>query len=300
MKLTPILLIGAATGGVAGYLAATLAGPAETSEPGLSVENPLESKLAAALVRIDQLEAAGREARLDPGASPDRQAVDQPLDMEELFSTFLDDRLDAALAERLAAAGAMGALGAGNYASVDEAIAALQGAGDDWEAQIAVMQAASDAGLLDSMIEELERRTEAQPDSEGAHLELAMGYLQKIFDSGNSPESGLWAGKLDKTYDRALEINDTSWNARFGKAVSLSNWPAFLGKQNEAIRQFEILREQQSVSPDKGGFAETYLYLGNLYQQTGQADKARGVWEEGSSRFPEHSGLQGQLNPDGD
>ncbi len=79
------------------------------------------------------------------------------------------------------------------------------------------------------------------------------------------------------------------------KAVSLSNWPAFLGKQPEAIRQFEILRQQQASGTAQSSHAQTYYYLGNMYQQTGEPDKALATWRDGLARFPDYEPLRRQL-----
>lgn len=206
------------------------------------------------------------------------------------------------LEARLLAAGAAAAEASSSgetvvakFTTAEEAILAMQNA-EGWDAQMAAMQAAADAGLLDAVIEELEKRAELQPDSESAQLELAAGYLQKVFSTTNPIETGTWAMKLDGTYDQALAINDQSWEARFGKAMSLSNWPAFTGKQGEAIRQFEILRGQQANSASRPEFAQTYLILGNMYQQSGRMDEARAAWQDGANRFPSNADLRGQLD----
>ena len=104
-------------------------------------------------------------------------------------------------------------------------------------------------------------------------------YLQKLFTVGGGPEAGVWGTKADKAFDGALAIDDHNWDARFAKAVSLSFWPPMLGKQNEAIKNFEVLVEQQSAQSSKSEFAQTYYFLGNMYTQTGDKDKAL-VWLE--------------------
>ena len=230
--------------------------------------------------------------------SGDRVATDSAAQLQAAIDAWMAENLEA----RLLAAGAAAAEASSSgetvvakFTTAEEAILAMQNA-EGWDAQMAAMQAAADAGLLDAVIEELEKRAELQPDSESAQLELAAGYLQKVFSTTNPIETGTWAMKLDGTYDQALAINDQSWEARFGKAMSLSNWPAFTGKQGEAIRQFEILRGQQANSASRPEFAQTYLILGNMYQQSGRMDEARAAWQDGANRFPSNADLRGQLD----
>ena len=105
-----------------------------------------------------------------------------------------------------------------------------------------------------------------------------------------------WSAKADKAFDKALEVDDEHWEARFNKAVSLSNWPAFLGKSGEAIRQFEILVAQQEGSgKTRGGFDQTYHFLGNMYQQIGETDKAAAIWARGRELYPDSRPILEQL-----
>ena len=121
-------------------------------------------------------------------------------------------------------------------------------------------------------------------------------FLQKTQLSGNGPEAGLWAMKADQAFDDILALDEQHWDARFTKAVALSFWPPIFGKQSEAIRQFEVLREQQRHQTPSAGHGQTYLLLGNLYQQMGQTEKALQVWQEGAGIFPDMAELQAQID----
>jgi tetratricopeptide (TPR) repeat protein len=111
-------------------------------------------------------------------------------------------------------------------------------------------------------------------------------------------EKGTWAVKADKAFDAALALDDHHWSARFSKAASLAFWPAILGKQPEAVKQFEILREQQESQAPREEFAQTYLFLGNLYASQGNAAKAQEVWRKGAEFFPRSSELTAKAAPD--
>ena len=155
-------------------------------------------------------------------------------------------------------------------------------------------KALADAGKLDEMVALFEKYAKDHPDSPMAHVELGGAYLQKVFQAGNGPEAGVWAVKADKSFDSALGVDDHCWEARFSKAVSLSFWPPVFGKQNEAIKHFEILTEQQAQGSDPK-FAQTWLLLGNMYQQTGRMDQALATWQKGLQLFLGNASLLEQI-----
>ncbi len=105
-----------------------------------------------------------------------------------------------------------------------------------------------------------------------------------------SIESGRYAMQADASFNDALELDPLDVNARFTKAVSLSNWPEFLGKTKPAIEQFELLIEQLEKAGGKS-FSAPYIYLGNMYQRIGETDKARAAWLAGQKLFPKHAEL---------
>lgn len=152
-----------------------------------------------------------------------------------------------------------------------------------------------DAGLGDQVLAEFEARAERDPNNPDARVDLANAYLQKLFTVPMGPETGMWGTKADKTFDAALAIDANHWEARFGKAVALSNWPSFLGKQPEAIKHFEVLIEQQSRSAKQPHYVHTHLILGNMYLQSGQKDKAIATWQQGAAQFPDDEALRKQL-----
>jgi tetratricopeptide (TPR) repeat protein len=150
--------------------------------------------------------------------------------------------------------------------------------------------------LLDFVVAEIERQSEIDPSNPDLQNKLGESYLQQTFAAGVGPASMEWGEKADAAFDRALEVDEEHWEARFNKAVSLSNWPVFLGKSGEAIRQFEILVDQQErKDTPRGGFDRTYYFLGNMYQQIGKRDKAKATWARGAQLFPDSEPLQTQL-----
>lgn len=159
----------------------------------------------------------------------------------------------------------------------------------------ALWKEAVEAGRLDELLALFEQRAQADPGSADKQLDLGRAYLQKVFTAGNGPEAGTWATKADKSFDAALAADDHHWEARFSKAVSLSFWPPVFGKQTEAIKHFELLIDQQRSLASQPSHAQTWLLLGNMYQQLGKSDQALATWQQGLALFPDDRQLAQQI-----
>lgn len=149
-------------------------------------------------------------------------------------------------------------------------------------------------GLLDDVLLVYEERARENPSDPDVQSELGVAYIQKLL-SVNVAEQGTWFKKADAAFDRALALDERHWPARFVKAVSYAFSPPLLGYHTKAIEHFEILREQQESGPPQKHFAQTYLYLGNLYSNQGKAEKAQEVWEKGLSLYPDFEELRNRL-----
>ena len=151
-------------------------------------------------------------------------------------------------------------------------------------------------GLTEELIAEFEKRADEDPNDPDLKVALGGAYLQKTMEVQGGPEAGLWATKADKVFDAALELDPNHWEARFSKAVSLSFWPPVLGKQGEAIQNFETLIAQQAGTPKTPEQAQPFIFLGNMYSQMGQPDKALATWQSGYAQFPENAELKKQID----
>ena len=165
---------------------------------------------------------------------------------------------------------------------------------DDENAE-ALFKALRDSGRMEEYFDALQAMIDKDPSDPDLRTALGVAYLQRLFITPPGPDSGLLAMRADEAFDQALALDENHWSARFTKAVSLSNWPAFLGKGGEAIQQLEILLTQQENLPASPEHAQTYLFLGNMYQQQGQNEKALETWRQGFSLFPESMELAEQL-----
>lgn len=147
------------------------------------------------------------------------------------------------------------------------------------------------AGRMDEVLAKFEALAKADPNSTAAHLNLARAYMAYL-----QMDQSKWqlSMKADKAYDRVLALDDHHWEARFTKAVSYTFWPDFLGKKKAAIENFEVLVDQQELQPPTDQQAQTYLYLGNLLEQSDPA-RARTIWQRGLARHPNDSALRDKL-----
>ncbi|MBI5363992.1 MAG: hypothetical protein HZA53_12485 [Planctomycetes bacterium] len=253
-------------------------------------------RLAAELRALREGQAAlGRELAAVKGDVALRSGGETRVPLAEI-----DAAVQRAVAARLASEGASAepkpdAAPVKKQRGAAEFLAALEATNGDWDAAQKLWKELREAGLVDGVLALVEERAKDRPNDAAAQVELGKAYLQKLFTVPAGPEQGLWATKADQAFDAALGIDDHDWSARFNKAVSLSNWPAFLGKQGAAAKHFETLIEQQSQGAARPEHAQTYFFLGNLYQSMGKSELAVSTWSKGLERFPDNAQLQNQV-----
>jgi len=177
-------------------------------------------------------------------------------------------------------------------AAIADRILSGQVRGDELEA---LWQKLREEKKIDGVLAEIERQAALEPGNPDLQSELGQAYLQKLFDVGIGPMAAAWGEKADRAFDRALELDDAHWEARFHKALALSNWPDFLGKQGEAIHQFELLMDRQERVAPSAEHAYTYFFLGNMYEQNGQREQALAAWQRGLERFPDSTDLRAKV-----
>jgi len=252
----------------------------------------LRQEIAALHGQLEALQSAESSADALPAArASERIAMS---DIDGAVARYFEERAEAGsatLGEAAEEEGAAAAVVVDYEALLDEIFD-----GDlDEEGRQARWEQIRAAGKLDEAIAYLEQRAEEAANDPDAQVEVASAYIQKIFEVGDGPQAGLWAGKADGAYDRALALDPQHWDARFNKAISLSFWPPIFGKQGEAISHFETLIQQQNAGPVESHHAQTYVLLGNLYTQTGNNEKAQAIWNQGLALFPDDPSLAGKL-----
>lgn len=146
-------------------------------------------------------------------------------------------------------------------------------------------------------MEGLEKKIESSPEDLNTRRELAQTYVAKLLSLPNSPEKGIWAAKAERQWEAILDYEPQDWKTRHNLAFSLSQYPDFLNRQDDAINHYEQLLEQQTVSDPEPEFPEIYVELSRLYLKQGDRESARQAVAEGLSLYPadEQLARQGQV-----
>ncbi|MBL9079848.1 MAG: tetratricopeptide repeat protein [Planctomycetes bacterium] len=146
---------------------------------------------------------------------------------------------------------------------------------------------AFEAGRMDEVVGHFEALAKANPKDVDAQMDLARAYMayQQL-----DPSKWQNSMKADQVFDTVLALDENHWEARFTKAVSYTFWPEFLGKKKDAITHFETLVRQQELQPVQAHQAQTYLYLGNLLEQS-DPKRAAEIWAQGLRRHPQDAAL---------
>jgi len=135
------------------------------------------------------------------------------------------------------------------------------------------------------------------PNSAELQTALASAYTAKTaFGDLQGPAQGVPFVKALAAYNKALELDPDHWTARFGKAFDTSMAPEFIGLRPAAIREFEGLMQRQEARAPEPEFVRTYVRLGTLYKDAGNAEKARAIWKRGLGQFPDARQLSDALS----
>lgn len=152
-----------------------------------------------------------------------------------------------------------------------------------------------DTHQLDQAIRDLEQAAKDDPSVAEYPAVLGQAYLQKLMTTQDAREKVMLAMQADQSFDQALKLDPSNWEARFSKASALSYWPAELNKSQEVLQNLVTLAEQQEAQPPQPHFAQTYVLLGEQYEKAGYVDDARQTWQRGAGLFPDNSALREKL-----
>ena len=154
-----------------------------------------------------------------------------------------------------------------------------------------------ESGKLDQAISELEQRVAGDPNNAVYSTALGQAYLEKgkamMQDDVAGGSMLIMQGM--KSFDAALKLDPSNWEARYTRTLVMSHYPAELNKGQEVIDQFTQLINQQEAQTPQPQFAKTYVALGDQYQKLGQNDYALATWQAGAQLFPGDKTLRKRL-----
>jgi tetratricopeptide (TPR) repeat protein len=190
----------------------------------------------------------------------------------------------------------------GHHAS-SRAIDTLVSPQSNYREKQATWKQLQDAGGLDQAIAALKAGMAKHPNNAAYPAELGVAYINKVITakkSGDFNEIAILGMQADQSFDAALKIDPSNWEAQYYKAASLAYWPPEMNKGPEVIQRFSSLIDQQETMPPQPQFAQTYVLLGEQYQKAGQPDQAIKIWRRGAATFPGDPALQKKIiNPAG-
>jgi tetratricopeptide (TPR) repeat protein len=156
------------------------------------------------------------------------------------------------------------------------------------------------SGQLNQVIAELQQRAAQNPNNPEIPTTLGEAQLNQaraIREAGGDPnEMGILAMQADQSFNAALKIDPSNWEAQFVKNVALSYWPADATRDSGVVQSLSSLIDQQDSMPSQPEFVQTYVVLGNEYQKIGQPDKAVATWQLGLTKFPNDPTLLKKIN----
>ena len=152
-------------------------------------------------------------------------------------------------------------------------------------------------GQIGRAITALEELQQANPTNAEIPTQLGMAYLINISTASDVREQGIGGMKADMSFDAALKLDPTNWEAGFFKASALTHWPDSMKVGPQVIQRFTTLIEQQEAQLPRPEFVQSYVLLGDQYQKSGQTEEARQAWARGLNVFPGSQTLAQRLNP---
>ncbi|MGA2852860.1 MAG: hypothetical protein ABSE90_01815 [Verrucomicrobiota bacterium] len=156
-----------------------------------------------------------------------------------------------------------------------------------------------DAGGLDQTIAALKAGMAKHPDNAAYPAELGVAYINKVMTakkSGNYNDVAILGMQADQSFDAALKLEPSNWEAQYYKAASLAYWPPEMNKGPEVIQRLSSLIDQQETMPPRPQFAQTYVLLGEQYQKAGKPEQAMETWKRGAAQLPNDAALRKKIS----
>ena len=157
-----------------------------------------------------------------------------------------------------------------------------------------ILKKLNESGKLDQAISELQQRVADNPSDAEYQTALGLANLEKgkAMMQDDVADGSMLIMQGMKSFDAALSLDPSNWEAAFTKAAVMSHYPSELNQGQAVINQFTQLINQQEAQPPQAQFAMSYVLLGDQYQKLGQNDYALATWQAGAQLFPSDKTLQ--------
>lgn len=140
--------------------------------------------------------------------------------------------------------------------------------------------------------------TAANPKSANAFLNYGFSYVDKIPAAGAIGQVIL-ANTALGLFTKSIELKPT-WLALYTRGNSYLFWPKIFGRGPLGVEDLERAYAIQKTESRKSYHVRVFIALGDAYWKTESPDKARAVWKEGLTQFPDSQPLRERMSRDGD
>ena len=179
--------------------------------------------------------------------------------------------------------------------SFEELMARVFAGEADDDEQLEFWEQLRTTNKLDGVIDSLRQQVDEDEEDVAGRMTLAQLYVMKLLSAPAGPERGLLAEKSQALWGEVLELDPDNFDAQYRIAFSLSQYPDFLNRTDDAIEAFEKAIAIEERVGASGETAQAYVNLARLHQKGGDPASALEVLERGMVAHPENEVMSGQL-----
>jgi tetratricopeptide (TPR) repeat protein len=150
----------------------------------------------------------------------------------------------------------------------------------------------------DRCIKFFEKLVADHPKSANAFLNYGFSYVDKIPVAGTITQVIL-ANTALSNFTKSLELQ-SSWIGYYTRGNSYLYWPKIFGRTQLGIADLEAAMKIQKADQLRPYHVRAFISLGDGFWKMDDVAKAKAIWQEGASLFPDNAQLKARLSKDGD
>jgi tetratricopeptide (TPR) repeat protein len=153
-------------------------------------------------------------------------------------------------------------------------------------------------GDFDKEIAFFEKLVAEHPASSNAFLNYGFAYVDKIPAAGSITQV-IMANTALTQFTKSIDLKP-SWIGLYTRGNSYLYWPKIFGRAGLGVTDLEKAYAMQKAEPKKSYHVRVYISLGDGYWKTENLEKAKEVWKEGATQFPDSQALKDRLSKQGE
>jgi tetratricopeptide (TPR) repeat protein len=151
---------------------------------------------------------------------------------------------------------------------------------------------------FDKEISFFEKLVAAHPTSSVAYLNYGFAYVDKIPAAGSITQV-IMANTALTQFTKSIDLKP-SWIGLYTRGNSYLYWPKIFGRAGLGVADLEKAYAMQKAEPKKSYHVRVYVSLGDGYWKTENLEKAKAIWKEGVTQFPDSQALKDRLSKQGE